>query len=129
MDVLLTPVSLGPPPSHRAMEDLGPVESSVHDTFTVPVNLAGNEIILYAACTHFKTFIIMLNRLGWFIIESKHCIALMCACMYCITCAKYNTLIDSVLYAFSQCHINFHAKLYGSHLSIHKNFRLQKLEL
>lgn len=41
VDVLLTPVSLGPPPMQKVVEDMGPVESSVHDTFTVPVNLAG----------------------------------------------------------------------------------------
>ena len=51
VDVLLTPASLGPPPSNRVMEDLGPVESSVHDAFTMPVNLAGKEIILYVPNT------------------------------------------------------------------------------
>ena len=41
VDIILTPVSLGPAPSRQHAEQLGPVRSSVYDWYTVPVNLAG----------------------------------------------------------------------------------------
>ena len=40
-DVLLTPVTLSSAPCQRSMKNMGPVESSIYDTYTVPVNLSG----------------------------------------------------------------------------------------
>ncbi len=41
VDVLLTPVTLSSAPYQSTMRDMGPVESSIYDTYTVPVNLSG----------------------------------------------------------------------------------------
>ena len=41
VDIILTPVSLGPAPTRKHAEQLGPVRSSVYDWYTVPVSLAG----------------------------------------------------------------------------------------
>lgn len=41
VDIILTPISLGPAPSRYVMEELGPIASCIHDTYTVPVNLVG----------------------------------------------------------------------------------------
>ena len=43
VDVLLTPVTLGSAPYHSAMRKMGPVNSSIYDTYTVPVNLSGED--------------------------------------------------------------------------------------
>ena len=40
-DVLITPTTVGPAPSVSSFHQLGPVQSNVYDTFTVPVSLAG----------------------------------------------------------------------------------------
>ena len=58
VDVILTPVSLGPAPLRSEMEKLGPVESSVYDTFSAPVNLSGKCLL---ACIDY-TFIPHLYR-------------------------------------------------------------------
>lgn len=45
VDVLITPVSLGAPPTRNSMEELGPVEAYILNTFLSPVNLAGKKFI------------------------------------------------------------------------------------
>ena len=45
-DVLLTPVTLGSAPCQSTMRNMGPVESSVYDTYTAPVNLSGIVTVL-----------------------------------------------------------------------------------
>ena len=41
VDIILTPVTLSSAPSVKRMKEIGPVESSIYDTYTVVVNLAG----------------------------------------------------------------------------------------
>lgn len=45
INVLLMPVSLGAAPTSEYMRELGPVESCVYDSFTVPANLTGTVTV------------------------------------------------------------------------------------
>lgn len=40
-NVILTPVTLGSAPRQSQMREMGPVQSSVYDSYIAPVNLAG----------------------------------------------------------------------------------------
>ena len=47
VDMILTPTSLGHASTRSTIEEQGPIESTFQITYTVPVNLAGTNIIKY----------------------------------------------------------------------------------
>ena len=50
VDILLGPTTIGPAPSRGKFLSLGPVESTVYDTFTAPISLCGEWRGLLCHC-------------------------------------------------------------------------------